>query len=180
MNRLYAPAIIGVAVLLSTVLSAQTQPALETAQKTASVAKLFPPVYPPLARQARITGEVRISLHLRPDGAVESAEVIDGHPMLKQAALESARKSEFACTNCVQTVAVYSLVYDFEIGEGCHFGPHCQHLDSDQPVITQSPGRVVISAAPACLCDPSATRIRIRAAKCLYLWKCGHRDITDE
>jgi TonB family protein len=169
MNRLYAMAIIGVSVLLGTVLPAQTQPALESSQKTTSVAKLFPPAYPPLARAARITGEVRISVHLRQDGSVESAEVIDGHPMLKQAALESARKSEFACAECIQPVAAFSLVYDFEISDGCHFGPHCQLLDSDQPVITQSPGRVVISAAPACLCDPSVTRIRIRSAKCLYL-----------
>ena len=62
--------------------------------------KLSPPVYPPLARQARITGDVKIAIGIRQDGSIVSAEVISGHPMLKQAALESAQKSIFECRGC--------------------------------------------------------------------------------
>ena len=180
MKRLCARAIIPIAVLSGAVLFAQVQPSQDNFPRTADIAKLTPPVYPPLARQARITGEVRIEIRLQQDGMVKSADLVAGHPMLVQAAMESVRKTEFACTNCVQSVTIYLLVYDFEIREGCHFGPHCELLDSDQTVITQSPGRVVVSAAPACLCDPSATRIRIRSARCLYVWKCGHRDIAND
>lgn len=36
------------------------------------------PIYPPLARQARIVGDVRIQLEIRSDGSVESAEVVSG------------------------------------------------------------------------------------------------------
>src|ERR1700734_3848159 len=44
--------------------------------------KLSPPAYPPLARQARIGGDVKIQLEIRLDGSVASAKVISGHPML--------------------------------------------------------------------------------------------------
>jgi len=180
MNRIRAAAIISIAVLVGAIPShAQTQPSTEKFPK-AEIVKLFPPVYPPLARQARISGEVRIEVRLRQDGTLTSADLVAGHPMLVQAAMESTRKSEFICANCVQAVSIYSLVYDFEIREGCHFGPHCERLDSDQAAITQSPGRVVISATPSCICDPRATLVRFRSSKCLYLWKCGHREVAED
>ena len=62
--------------------------------------KLSPPVYPPLARQARIIGDVKIFVKIRHDGSVASAELFSGHPMLAQAALDSARKSTFECRAC--------------------------------------------------------------------------------
>jgi len=142
--------------------------------------KLFPPLYPPLALQARIQGLVRVQLQVWADGSVESAALAEGHPMLKQAALDSARKSIFECLDCRQGVHHISLVYLFQIRDGCHFGPHCEPLDADQPIITESLGQVTISAAPLCLCDPSATLVRFRSVKCLYLWKCGRREVPDD
>jgi periplasmic protein TonB len=93
-------AIIFVALFTVTIVSAQDQPSLDVAQTPASLTKLFNPAYPRVARQARISGAVRINLQLRKDGTVESAKVIDGHPMLRQAALESTQKSEFECADC--------------------------------------------------------------------------------
>jgi len=57
--------------------------------------QLFPPLYPPLARQARITGDVRVQLFIRQDGTIKSSEVVSGHPMLKPAALDSAQNQNF-------------------------------------------------------------------------------------
>lgn len=93
-------AIIFVALFTVTTVSAQDRPSLDVAQTPASLTKLFNPIYPRVAQQARISGAVRINLQLRKDGTVESAKVIDGHPMLRQAALESAKKSEFECADC--------------------------------------------------------------------------------
>jgi len=179
MCRFSVATVVYFALFASTLLSAQTQPSLDTSQTAASAAKLAPPIYPPLARQARISGTVQIQLQLRKDGSVESAKVIDGHPMLRQAALESAQKSEFECAECTET-ATYPLVYAFELREACHFGPHCEPLDNDQPLITQSPGRVVVSAAALCTCDPAATLIKVRSARCLYLWKCGRQEVPND
>jgi TonB family protein len=133
--------------------------------------KLSPPVYPPLARQARIMGDVSIRIGIQKDGSVVSAEVISGHPMLKQAALESAQKSTFECRTCSEEVTPYSLTYTFAFrddGDCCNGG-------EGAPVVTQLEGHVTIAAAAQCICDPSVSYIRVRAAKCLYLWKCGLR-----
>jgi TonB family protein len=178
MSRFSVAIVVSFALFASTILSAQNQPSLDASQ-AASPAKLARPIYPPLARQARISGTVQIQLQLRKDGSVESAKVIDGHPMLGQAALESAQRSEFECAECIET-ATYSLVYVFELRETCHFGPHCEPLDNDQSLVTQSPGRVVVSAAALCTCDPAATLIKVRSARCLYLWKCGRQEVPND
>jgi outer membrane biosynthesis protein TonB len=76
---------------------------------------LAKPVYPKLARQADLSGEVTVSLTVQ-DGTTE-AVVVSGHPMLKQAALGSARQSRFECRMCSAPVS-YLLVYTFKQAEG--------------------------------------------------------------
>ena len=49
------------------------------------------PVYPPLARQARIEGVVLYAI-IGKDGSIEQLEVISGHPLLQQAALDAVRQ----------------------------------------------------------------------------------------
>lgn len=179
MKRSAVSVIILVAVLISTTVLAWSQAGLET-PAVATLTRLFPPIYPRLAQQARISGVVRICLQLRKDGTVESTEVVDGHPMLVQAALDSAQKSIFECGDCGQAKARYLLVYSFEIRDGCHSGPHCDPSDIDKLVISQSPGRVALSVGSLCTCDPTATLIRFRSARCLYLWKCGRREVPND
>ena len=45
------------------------------------------PVYPPLARQARISGTVRLIALISPDGHIRNLRLMTGHPMLAPAAL---------------------------------------------------------------------------------------------
>jgi TonB family protein len=75
--------------------------------------KLSPPIYPPLARAARVSGDVEISLRIRQDSSVESAEVVKGHPLLREAALDSARQSKFECRECGEAPVPYSVLYTF-------------------------------------------------------------------
>jgi TonB family protein len=86
---------------------------------------LHPPAYPPLARQARISGDIVLQIGVRPDGSVASAEVISGHAMLKQSALESARKSTVLPQQSKEPT-LYSLTYTFGLradpGAGCTDG----------------------------------------------------------
>jgi TonB family protein len=53
------------------------------------------PEYPPLARQARISGIVRLRVGIATDGSVKSIEVVNGHPLLVPPALESVRQWRF-------------------------------------------------------------------------------------
>ncbi|HWC97078.1 MAG TPA: M56 family metallopeptidase [Candidatus Sulfopaludibacter sp.] len=49
------------------------------------------PVYPPLAKQARISGVVHLSALIGKDGTVKNLAIISGHPLLVQAAMEAVR-----------------------------------------------------------------------------------------
>ena len=53
------------------------------------------PVYPPLAKQAEITGDVVLRVIIGKDGAVESARAISGHPMLTGAAIDAVKQWQY-------------------------------------------------------------------------------------
>jgi protein TonB len=50
------------------------------------------PVYPPLAKAARIQGQVVLHAIISKNGTIEGLNVISGHPMLIQAALDAVRQ----------------------------------------------------------------------------------------
>src|SRR5580700_4740196 len=56
------------------------------------------PVYPPLARQTRISGTVRLHAIISKDGTIQQLEVISGHPLLQQAALDAVRQWRYQPT----------------------------------------------------------------------------------
>jgi TonB family protein len=53
------------------------------------------PVYPPLARQARIQGSVILKVVINKSGDVESTQLFSGHPMLAPAAIEAVKQWEY-------------------------------------------------------------------------------------
>jgi len=63
-----------------------------------SAIKRAEPVYPPLARAARISGSVVVEVTLDEDGKVISARAVSGHPLLKDAAVAAAREWTFEQT----------------------------------------------------------------------------------
>lgn len=50
------------------------------------------PVYPPLAKQARVSGTVRLEGTISSNGTIENLRVISGHPLLVRAALEAVQQ----------------------------------------------------------------------------------------
>lgn len=50
------------------------------------------PVYPPLARAARISGTVVLQAVISKSGSIDDVHVLSGHPLLVQAALDAAKK----------------------------------------------------------------------------------------
>ncbi|HEY2016043.1 MAG TPA: energy transducer TonB, partial [Bryobacteraceae bacterium] len=56
------------------------------------------PVYPPLAKQARIQGTVLLSIVVGKDGSVNQVTVMQGHPLLVPAALEAVRQWRYQTT----------------------------------------------------------------------------------
>ncbi len=56
------------------------------------------PIYPPLARQIHLQGDVSVEVIISPEGRVESARVVNGHPMFAQYAREAALSWRFGPT----------------------------------------------------------------------------------
>lgn len=56
------------------------------------------PAYPPLARQARVSGTVRLQAIIAKDGTIQQLEVQSGHPLLRQAALDAVRQWRYQPT----------------------------------------------------------------------------------
>src|SRR5271165_518128 len=54
--------------------------------------KKIQPNYPPLARQARIQGQVVLQAEISKDGSIQNLQLISGHPMLAPAAIEAVRQ----------------------------------------------------------------------------------------
>jgi TonB family protein len=54
-----------------------------------------PPIYPPLARQARIQGTVVLKAMINQTGDVVSLELISGHPVLAPAAIEAVKQWKY-------------------------------------------------------------------------------------
>ena len=50
------------------------------------------PLYPPIARSARISGIVRLIGTIGKDGVIRNLQLVSGHPMLARAALEAVQQ----------------------------------------------------------------------------------------
>jgi Gram-negative bacterial TonB protein C-terminal len=158
---------------------AESTASTEAPNGNAILVNLSQPVYPSLARQANIHGEVAVAVTIHPDRKTEVA-LESGHPMLAQAALDSAKQSQFECRGCDSAVS-YRLVYSFRLTHGSDC---CSAFSVPAQVIRepQSSGQdgqrethVAITAEEICLCDPAVqlTKRRSRSLKCMYLWKCS-------
>jgi TonB family protein len=60
--------------------------------QNAKIVKKVQPLYPEDARQAGISGTVRLHVILAKDGTVKELELVSGHPLLAQAALDAVRQ----------------------------------------------------------------------------------------
>ena len=56
------------------------------------------PTYPPLARQARISGVVKLQGIIGKDGRIRELQLLSGHPLLAQAALDAVRQWVYSPT----------------------------------------------------------------------------------
>jgi protein TonB len=75
------------------------------------------PVYPAIARAARVSGDVVLEAIIDAEGRVSDARVIRSIPLLDQAALDAVKQWEFTPTllNGVPVHVIVSLVVAFEL-----------------------------------------------------------------
>jgi TonB family protein len=134
------------------------------------IVSLFSPDYPKLARSAGVTGDVELKLEIRSDGSVASAIVVNGHPLLKEAALSSALRSRFECRACDNQVIQYLLTYSFQLVAS----PDWPCPEAAAQRVSQTQNHVIVTAEPVAM-HINFANVRVRSAKCIYLWKCDSR-----
>lgn len=113
---------------LGTAISVAPLPPPKTVQRirqggnvmAASIINQIQPVYPALARQARITGSVVLHAIIDKDGRVSELQVISGHPLLVQAALDAVRQWRYKPTtlNNDPVEVDTTITVTFQLGGG--------------------------------------------------------------
>jgi TonB family protein len=171
--------LLGMAAMLG--LNSTVSPASALSQNSSggtevTLTKLAPPVYPPIARAARVSGEVALTVIVRQNGSVESVRVDSGPPMLHQATIDSAWHSEFQCNECNAASGTYKLSYVFRLTNTDSCCDASDHPAAPDQRLDSSRHHVIVEAPVTCICDPAAelTR-RVRSLKCLWLWRCSNR-----
>jgi protein TonB len=73
------------------------------------------PVFPPIARQARITGTVRLEAVIGRDGAIRNLKPLSGHPLLTQSAIQAVQQWRYAPTllngEAVEVITLIDVVF---------------------------------------------------------------------
>jgi hypothetical protein len=146
-------------------LFAQSPANPDAGKSQVTLTELFPPADPPLARQTRIAGDVEVELKIGLEESVDPLAVVSRHPLLTQAALDSAKQSHFRCNDCSGSLTSYPLVYTFQFVEI----EHCYSTTlAGLPKASQWENHITVVTRPGCLCDPAETTMKVRSIKCLY------------
>ena len=77
-----------------------------SAQEARKVLSRVAPVYPTMAKNMHISGEVHVDATVAPDGHVQSTKATSGHPMLASAAQAAVAHWKFAPAPDTSTVSV--------------------------------------------------------------------------
>jgi periplasmic protein TonB len=83
--------------------------------QAAKLVKKVVPVYPPLARQARVSGTVQLVGVIAKDGTIQQLQVVSGHPLLVKAALDAVRQWIYRPTllngQAVEVIAPIDVIF---------------------------------------------------------------------
>jgi len=87
--------------------------------QAAKLIKKVVPLYPPLARQARVSGTVQLVGVIAKDGTIQQLQVVSGHPLLVKSALDAVRQWIYRPTllngQAVEVIAPIDVI--FKLGQ---------------------------------------------------------------
>jgi protein TonB len=83
--------------------------------QAAKLLKRVVPIYPPLARQARVSGTVQLIGVIAKDGTIQQLQVVGGHPLLVKAAVDAVRQWIYRPTllngQAVEVIAPIDVIF---------------------------------------------------------------------
>jgi protein TonB len=85
----------------------------------ANLVRRVMPVYPPLAKSARVQGTVEFTALISKDGRVENLQLVHGHPLLVQAAREAIEQWRYRPTilNGVPVEVLTDIIVNFTLNQ---------------------------------------------------------------
>jgi hypothetical protein len=126
-----------------------------------------------------VGGTINVRVGVRPDGGVSETTLLEDVPLkgdgayiwrlLSAAAVKAASGATFECRQCTETATPHTIAFVFSILDS---------FDRPPPPVWKQTGdassEVTISAR-SYLCDhcPVGKPSRVRAAWCLWLWRCN-------
>jgi TonB family protein len=168
------------------VCAARASGTTSTPETKVSLTRLSPPVYPFIARHAYITGDLLLRVEVSQDGAVLSVSVESGPALqiLREAAVDSAKHSQFECLDCGEAPTVFQMTYTFRLEDpkdpcaDMNLERSGQNGVKPYPHVDYSADHVTVIDLSVSTCDPAAP-MRTRSMKCLYLWRCATGPVSD-
>lgn len=93
----------------------QTRIRVSTGVQEAKLTRKIQPNYPPIAKQARIQGTVQLEAIISRDGRIQNLRVLEGHPLLAQAAVEGVQQWRYEPTllnnEPVEVVTIIHVIF---------------------------------------------------------------------
>ena len=86
-------------------------PHLFAGESSSAVKYAVAPKYPTLTLAGRVYGEVMVRVTIDSAGAVKGAKVTEGHPMLREAAVDAARQWKFVESSVDKRVAMLRFIF---------------------------------------------------------------------
>jgi TonB family protein len=106
--------VVGSCLLCSTAFAQAVR--LSDAESKKIVKSRTSPEYPPLAKQMRVSGEVRLDVYLNEDGSVDKVHVVSGNALLAGAAQNAVKQWKFGTPTVDDKPAKVVASYSFSFG----------------------------------------------------------------
>jgi TonB family protein len=145
-----------------------------TQQTTPSPAVVLSQVeasYPAIAESARVSGTVNVRVGVRPDGSVSETTLLQDLPLLSAAAVKAASSAKFTCGKCTEPSTAHTIAFVFTL---------LDLYDNPRPPVWKQTGDgssevTVFGRVYECDHCPFGEPSRVRAARCLWLWRCNQK-----
>ena len=137
LGKRISPVILAVFCLLQYGLAAEPQ-------QQVTVLKYVVPIYPAIAKTARINGDVVLSFNVESDGSVSDVQYVSGPKMLLQTCLDAIKQWKFQCLSCGYGKRFHhQFTFSFRIDEKLSSQDHSIKYDLPDK-LTLSIGRPVL------------------------------------
>ncbi len=86
----------------------------ESLNEHPTVVAAVAPILPPIARQARVEGDVKVEVKIDENGNVQSTKVVAGHPLVSKASETAAKKWKFSPLGQEPSIRTVELTFSFD------------------------------------------------------------------